>query len=264
MQEIETVAVQSELDALRTTALHWAEPELERAARAVIADLTKRPALGTFGDLAARHLWDEYCWNHQEGPFGDDLGWDGVSLGSSAAAFEDLALTAAMAELEGLPRHVLALLSALASELSTDLEEWDEPMSPGTVWPDALAKLVVEKVNAFASRRSLDLIGPNRSECIRSETKGGGIVWDFLAERGEAWDIAVEYVDDLVDPESDLEPLADALVEGFISAAGSETAHSALSDFFSDYKAELQKILFDYALVNVTGMRAELVISLDG
>lgn len=107
MQEIETVAVQSELDAIRTAAIHWAKPEVEHAARAVIADLTKRPALGAFGDIAARHLWDEYCWNHQEGPFGDDLGWDGVSLGSIAAAFEDLVLTAAMAELDGLPHHVL-------------------------------------------------------------------------------------------------------------------------------------------------------------
>lgn len=238
MQEAEAVAVQSELDALRIASIHWAKPEVERAARAVIADLTKRQALRVFGDLAARHLWDEYCWNHQEGPFGDDLDWDGVSLGSFASAFEDLVSTAAMAELDGLPRHVLALLSALAIELSTDLEEWDEPMTPGTVWPDALAKLVVEQVNVVASRRCLDLIGPNRADCLRFEASGKGIVWAYLAERGDAWDIAAVYVDDLVDPESDLQPLADALVEGFISAAGSETAHTALGDFFADYKAD--------------------------
>ncbi len=49
-----------------------AVPELENLVRAVITELRAMDAVGLFGDVAARHLWDEYCWQLQEGPYDDD------------------------------------------------------------------------------------------------------------------------------------------------------------------------------------------------
>ena len=47
--------------------------------QAVIDDLRSRPAVGTFGNaVEAWRVWDDYCWNWQEGPFDGDMGWDDV------------------------------------------------------------------------------------------------------------------------------------------------------------------------------------------
>lgn len=46
-----------------------AKPELGKLAQATIAALREMDAVGMFGDVAARHLWDEYCWQLQEGPY---------------------------------------------------------------------------------------------------------------------------------------------------------------------------------------------------
>lgn len=47
-----------------------AEPELEKLVQTTIASLRDMDAVGLFGDVVARHLWDEYCWQLQEGPYG--------------------------------------------------------------------------------------------------------------------------------------------------------------------------------------------------
>lgn len=46
---------------LQSAANDFASAEAERIVLAVIADMRDRPAQGTFGELAARHMWDEYC-----------------------------------------------------------------------------------------------------------------------------------------------------------------------------------------------------------
>ena len=78
------------LSRLQSAAEAFARAEVARIAGVVIDDLRSQSANDTFGEVAARHLWDEYCWSLQEGPFDDDMGWDGLRLGSLSGAFEDV------------------------------------------------------------------------------------------------------------------------------------------------------------------------------
>lgn len=252
------------LESLKAAAFDLAKPEVMRIASAVVSDFKDRSAVGTFGDVSPRHLWDDYCWNLQEGPFDIDLEWDDVSLESPSSAFEDLVSVAVLAELEKLPRHMQVFLSVLAFDSEFDFSDSDEVPSLGAIWLDGIAKLVVDKVNEHASRRSLDLIGPYRADCIQSAS-GHGVVWSLLEDRGDAWEIATDHIDDLIDPDSDLEPLASALLDGFMAAAKEDTNDSMVVEFFEQFETEIRNLLLvDDVMANLLGMRKELVRNLDG
>lgn len=252
------------LQNLQAAAFDFATAEVMRITSAVVSDFKERSAVGTFGDLSARHLWDEYCWNLQEGPFDIDMDWDGESLGSPSSAFERLVSMAALEELEKLPRHMQVFLSVLASESEFALAGDIEATPVGTIWLDGVANLVVEKVNEKASRRSLDLIGPYRADHIRSAS-GDGVVWSLLEDRGDAWDIATDHMDDLIDPDGDLEPMAEVLLDRFINAAKEDTCDSMLFEFFEQFETEIRSLLLvNDVMANLLGMRRELVKNLDG
>jgi hypothetical protein len=264
MNEDEFSIYEQRFEDLKSAALDLAKPVVARIADAVVSDFKDRAAVGTFGDLSARHLWDEYSWNRQEGPFDIDMGWDDVSLCSPSSAFEDLVLVVALAELEKQPKHMQVFLSVLAFESNFDFSDSDEGASLGTIWLDGIAKLVVDQVNERASQRSLDLIGPYRGDCIQSAS-GDGVVWSLLEDRGDAWDITTDHIDDLIDPDSDLEPLASALLDGFIAAAKEDTGDTMVVEFFEQYEQEIRNLLMvDDVMRNLLGMRAELVKQLDG
>lgn len=68
--------VQVSLDgllALQSAAKSFARAELSRIAGAAIADLLSQPIVGYYEGVAARHIWDEYCWALQDGPLGECL-----------------------------------------------------------------------------------------------------------------------------------------------------------------------------------------------
>ena len=49
------------LSRLQSAAEAFARTDVARIAGVVIDDLRSQSANDTFGDVAARHLWDEYC-----------------------------------------------------------------------------------------------------------------------------------------------------------------------------------------------------------
>jgi len=253
------------LERLLDAAMECAQPELHRITKSVIEDLKQRSANGTFGDLHARHVWDEYSWHLQEGPFDDVFEWDDVSLGSMSSAFNDLVFTLALTEIENLPKHLLVFLSALAFDRDDDLSAEDPWSNVGVTWPEGVAKMVVDQVNEVASERSLDLIGPDRADCIRYEASGEGVVWALLNDRGEAWDIVADHVDDLLDPDGDLEELAEALLDAFIDAAKEEVDDSVLGEYFEQHEIDIRnQLLAGDVMVNVHKMRAQVLERLDG
>lgn len=253
------------LERLLDAAMECARPEVHRITKSVIEDLKQRSANGTFGDLHARHLWDEYCWHLQEGPFDDDFEWDDVSLGSTSSAFDDLVFTLALTEIEKLPKHMLIFLSVLAFEQDDHLSSDDPWSNVGATWPEGAAKLVVDQVNEAASQRFLDLIGPDRADCIRYEASGEGVVWALLNDRGEAWDIVADYVDDFLDPTGDLDELAEALLDAFIDAAKEEVDDSVLGEYFERHEIDIRNLLLARdVMTNVQKMRAQVLERLDG
>lgn len=247
--------------ALRSAAIDFANVEATGIVRAVIEDLRGRPAQGMFGEIAARHMWDEYCWAVQEGPFDIDMGWDDVRLGSLSGAFDAMLRAVIEAEIEALPRHAQVFLTAKAIEDDLGIDE----DALGSVWRDGIVALIVEGVNSEASRRNLDLIGPHRGDVIGHEIEGSGFFWSALSDRGEASGLISAHVDAMIDPDGDLSLLAAEIADAFIATAGDEADGTALSAFFDVFAEELREMVTDRdVLPALEDMRARLLDRLDG
>ena len=245
---------------LQSAAHDFARAEAARIVRVVIEDLRGRPAQGMFGEVAARHMWDEYCWSLQEGPFDEDMGWDDMSLGSLSGAFDGMVRSVIEVEIEKLPPHAQLFLSAKAAE--DDPESEDDML--GTIWMDGMVDHILEGVNRVASRRNLYLIGPDRADEIGSEIEGRGIVWSVLSYRDEALGILASHVDEMIDPESDFSELAAEMVDAFITAAREETDGTVASEFFDNFEDQIRNLLMDHdVLPALEEMRAAFQTQLD-
>ena len=244
----------------RSAVFDFARGEIKRTARVVIEDLQSCPANDSFGDVAARHLWDEYCWALQEGPFDDDIVMGDVNLGSFSDAFDDVARACAQERVEKLAKHVQVLLSTLAFEQDSNLD--DETL--GTVCVDGVIDLVMEEVNAGASTRNLELIGPDRGDAIACEVEGSGLVWSALSDRGDAMELISSHADTMIDPKSNLSKLADEMVETFIGAAKEEAEGTMLAEFIARFEKQICALIKEKDVVpSLEDMRAGLIEKLD-
>ncbi len=262
MSEDRVEVSQDGLTRLQSAAGDFARAEIGRIVGAVVDDLRSRPANDAFGDVAARHLWDEYCWSLQEGPFDDDMGWDDVRLGSLSGAFDDLVRASIQTEVEKLPKHALVFLSVQAFEEDADS---DEEEAVGSIWIDGIVSLVLDDVNTRASRRTLDLIGPHRGDVIGYEVQGSGMVWSVLSERGEAMDLIASHCDALLDPDDDLSDLVEEMVEAFMAAAAEDDEGEVFSVFLDHFGDEVRALVREKDVVpSLEDMRAGLLHRLDG
>src|SRR5262249_16662029 len=143
---------------LQSAAEEFARTEIVRLAQGVIEMLRSRPATGIFGDVNARHMWDEYCWALQEGPFDVDMGWDEVRLGTLSDAWDGTVRAFVSGEVEKLPGHALVFLSVKAFQEDSDMEK-DQFL--GSVWVEGIVNVIMDEVKQSASQRKLDLIGPH-------------------------------------------------------------------------------------------------------
>lgn len=250
------------LSRLQSAAEAFARAEVVRIAGAVIDYLRSQSANQTFVDVAARNLWDEYCWSLQEGPFDDVMGWDNVGLVSLSDSFNDVVRASIETEVEKLPSHALVVLSAKAFEEHGD---GDEEESLSSIWIDGTVSLVLDEVDSRASLRSLDLIGPNRGDVIGYEVEGYGMVWSILSDRGEVLDLIASHADALIDPEGDLSVLAEEMLETFMAAAAEDDESTVFSIFLEYFEDEVRALVRDKdVLPSLEETRAVLVERLDG
>jgi hypothetical protein len=235
---------------LQSAVADFARAEITRIVDAAINDLRSYPAYRTFGDdVEARHFWDEYCWGLQKGPFGNNFDLGDASDMSLAGTFDELVHAAIQSEVEKLPRHAKVFLSALASEEEVD----------GIVY------LILADVNRRASRRDLDLIGPDRVNVIGYEIEGSGIVWSVLSDRDEELDLIARHADALIDPNGDLSGLAHDMVEAFIAAVREEAPEGAFFvDFLNRFESNVRTLLLEQdVLPFLRDIRADLLDRLD-
>lgn len=250
------------LSALLSATDAFAKAEVKRITELAIADMRRRPAHGVFGDVAARHLWDAFCWCLQEGPYDDDMGWDEVNLGSPADAFEETIGAIILGEIETLPRHVQVMLSAMAYEDADD----EETGSVGNIWMDGMVGLVMDRVNEAASRQSgLDLIGPGRADALGYHVSGSGVVWSVLSDRGEAIELAAAEVDSLIDPAGDLSGLAERMLDSFFAAAQEEKDGPVMAALLDSFGLSLRRLLRENdVLPTLEDIREQIADVLDG
>jgi len=246
---------------LQTAASDFASAEAKRIVHAVIEDMRGRSAQGMFSEVAARHMWDEYCWSLQEGPFDDDMGWDDVRLGSLSSAFEGMVRAVIEAEIEKLPRHAQVFLSAKAIEDDLDMDE----DALGSIWLDGIVALIIEGVNGEASGRNLDLIGPARGDVIGYEVEGSGTVWSALSDRGEAMELVQSHVDELIDPDGDLSELAAEMADAFMLAFTEALQDTVFVEVLEMFDADIKTMLADgHIMEMLEDMRASLLERVDG
>ena len=233
---------------LQSAAGDFARPEMVRIADAVVVSLKDSPAIGFFGDVAARHMWDEYCWALQERPFSDN--WN-----STIRAFVS-------DEVEKLPKYALIFLSDHAFEMSNDID-WSASL--GSIWVDGIVDAVLEEIIGRASQRNLYLIGPHRADVIGGEIGAGGTVWAALSDRGEATNLIAGHVDTMINADADLVGVAATLADVFLRAAKDEVEGQMLADFFERFADDMRRLLIEKDILpTLHDIRSQLIARLDG
>ncbi|CAJ0860759.1 hypothetical protein AMST5_01331 [freshwater sediment metagenome] len=244
---------------LRSAALDFAHEEAKKIAQLVIDHMRSQSPVGIFGDLAARHMWDEYCWAVQEGPFDVDFGIDGVGFGSVSDAWEAQLRGMVQSELQKLPKHAMAFLSALAfeEEVDGDAEEFI-----GYISIDGVSKIIIQLVDERASsRRNLELIGPNRGDAIGYHIEGSGIVWSVL---DDASDTISGYVDEMIDPDANLSRLAEMMVDQFMIVLAEGDENTAFTALLERFRSDIRTLVLEKDVVpSLDDMRASLINVLD-
>lgn len=168
-----------------------ATPELQKLVQATIYTLCDMDAIGMFDDVAARHLWDEYCWQLQEVPYdSDDFGF-----GSTSEGFEETLCAVVAEKIDALPQYMQLFLSI---HVRDPLDTADDAGNIGTINRDAISDAVVELVNQCAARRNLEIIGPNRDYYISMEISLDGLAGEALSAVGEQSDFLSEHVDQML------------------------------------------------------------------
>lgn len=247
---------------LRSAVEEFARAEIRRIADAVIDNLRSWPSTDTFGDIVARHLWDEYCWSLQEGPFDENISSGDVYLGSMSGAFDHVVYAIIRSELDNLPKHSLVFLSmhGIGEYADSDVE-----ITLASIQIDKITTLVINELNISASHRNLDLIGPHRSDVIGYEIEGAGMVWSILSESSEAIDLIVKHSDALLTPDGDLSDLADEMTEAFMAEAYVDDQGYVFSLFLEHFDSEVRTIVTHKDVIpSLEVMRASLLNRMDG
>ena len=125
----------------------YARVEIETLARKVIYRLQRTPASGIYGDdYAFQRLWDEYCYEVQEGPHN----LPGVL--SPEDAWEELLPQFMQAVIERIPKHVAVLLSVYAA---FELDDRNNQAADAS-WPGGVEQVLKGRVSELAGQRGID------------------------------------------------------------------------------------------------------------
>ena len=250
MHELETRV----LSAARAAALF----QVEQIVKAVIAAMQKMDASGLFCEILARHAWDEYCWQLQEGPFDDD----DIGFGSTSKNFGVILETFIDAEIEKIPAPIKQLLVAYICE--------EGQLCDGCGVCDCsledVKEFLLEQVNEIASRRSLGLIGPDRAQLISYEHALGGLVGEAFTESGEHSELLSLHADDLMMSASLAHKQVSAeLLDhymGLLNVAAEDS--EALTGLLSRFDAEIRDMVMEKELwPHVEELAGQLQESLD-
>lgn len=252
----------------------------------VRARMAALPPGGVFPETLCRHVWDEYCWNLQEGPSDGAEWFGGRSFGSVAEALDELALTFVEAACAGLPemeRRILAAAHDVAAfptrrrRLDDDPTEWDDAEGYAALAEEEqepedddaeslqnyLADLVMEQVSSLASGRSLALIGPDRGSELAMEVSWGR---DWIPEALDdlRYDLMERHADALIDADGDISDLVDETVGHlWLSLYAGAEADPVLSDFMASHENDLREIIERSVRGTVQDMRGEVAWHLD-
>jgi hypothetical protein len=218
--------------------------EMNKLVHSTIETLKERTPYGEFDDTLVRHLWDEYCWNYQEGadlldePFDDLL-----------AAFVDKALNQ-------LGTHALICMTAYSHEqLGSDF--YDEEPEPGSIDKEVIRHVCMDKIRVAAGIRNLDIIGYKRPFVIREYVTADGPVFSKYNA-----DNLAPHINVLLDPDGNLDPIAEEIAYTFLSDLYEDTDLDEFLDYYCD---EVTTMIKNKEIIpELENVRRELLADLDG
>ncbi|MFS0756512.1 hypothetical protein ABC383_17695 [Noviherbaspirillum sp. 1P10PC] len=231
--------------------------EVDRIVEAVIDKLRSRSPIGTFDEIAARHMWDEYCWVLQEGPFDDNIS----GLGSLSGNWDSTVHNFVSSEIEMLPRHLQMFLTIYASKYGSLADEYEL----GSIWIEAVESVIMGEIAEKALRRTLDLIGPHRSDVIGYEVSSSGLVCSTLSNADLLSDILASHVDTMIDAEADLSVVTHEVIDVYMGLVYDEADSSTeLSELLAHFDSDIRALLKDKdVLPALEHMQGEILDVLD-
>lgn len=219
-----------------------AQAQVHQIVREVIAAMQDMDPVGLVGDVLARHVWDEYCWQLQDGPYdSDDIGF-----GSTAQNFHLTAVTFIDGELEKIPPAAKQLLAAYICEeggLCDGCEACD-------CTSEEIKTFVLERVDTIAASRRLELLGPDRADVISYDHNLGGIVGKAFSESGEHAELLSLHADDLISGDSLAQKRVCAeLLDHYMELLNAASADSdALTELLTRFDAEIRTLVLEKEL----------------
>ncbi|QTX22463.1 hypothetical protein [Comamonas aquatica] len=235
-----------------------AKAHVETIKQAVIAAMSQSDATGMMGDFASRHLWDDYCWHIQEGPFDND----DIGFGSTDSNFQITTETFIEAELEKLAPSILHLLGVYIC----DAEGMCEGCVAGGYSLEELTAFILQRLDETASRRNLGLIGPDRADVICYDHTLNGLVGEALNEAEERSDLLSQHADALLSDDPAIhKQVSHELLERYMQLLHEAAEDSfALTDLLSKFNAEIRQLVLERDLVpHLEDLIGQLQESLD-
>lgn len=233
------------------------QPEIERIVQAVINQLQSRSPIGIFEEVAARHMWDEYCWVRQEGPFDDNL----MGLGSLSGNWDFMVRSFVSFEIEALPSHWQMFLSVYASEHGPLTDEY----TLGSISVEDIESVIMDKIAKKALLRNLDLIGPYRGDVIGHQVSSKGLVCSTVSSAGLLSEILASHVKTMIDAEADLSEIALEIIDTYLGLIYDQAESSPdLCELFARFEADIKVLLKEKdVLPGLRHMQGELLAVLD-
>lgn len=218
------------LERLKAAAIAAGESKIDGIVKAAIAELRDRSSYDLFPDVFARHVWDEFCWCLQEGPFMDDM--------------ESVVRSHISNVLDKIDDHTLVCLTAYSQDELGEVDE-DGELEIGVICTHDIENLAYQRVREAAQAPDVSIIGPNRTDELGFHLVTDGVVFSELSEEGELSAVLAEHFDDIIFPASDLSGVANALAQAFLDQIESESESFALSAFLGRFESDVKTILVE-------------------
>lgn len=221
--------------------------ELDTLVHDVIEELKGRAPYGMFESTLARHLWDEYSWGCIEGR---------PNLYSNLRFVVGACIDS---ELDKRDDYTLTCLTEYSREL-LGIPCDDEEVGQSDIDRAAIINACLDKISEEVSSRNLGVLGPDRCYVISSYVTADGPVFSTYNT-----DNLAPHIDVLIDPSGDLSPVADEVIESFISTLCEESCNPDLEDFLDRYNDEVYAMLKTKEVIPaLEDVRSELLAELDG
>ena len=236
------------LERLQAAAVSVGQSEMDKLVKVVITELRSMAPYGVFDDVLTRHLWDEFCWCQQEGPYMHNLELVIKSCTSIA--------------LDKLQTHSLVCLSAYSEDELEVVEEEGE-IAVGFICKDAIKRVAFQRIQEEAQAPKISIIGHGRLVELGFYLMKNGVVFSELSE-DELMNALADHFEDVIFPDSDLSNVANLLAEAFIEQIGEESESFGLSASLAKFGADFKNLLIEQDILpDLQETRATLLEALE-